>query len=574
MSSKLEISVGHYSDKGAKNRNEDRYGVRLTGDRLRRTKGVAAVIADGVSASERGEEAAAACVNGFLNDYFSTPESWTVQKSVQQVLNALNAWLYTQGQGLRDAHRGLISTLSALVLKSTTAHLFHIGDSRIYRFRHATLEPLTTDHKTWLAGDRSCLSRAMGSDLRLEIDYRRQPLEVNDVFVFTTDGVHEFVRDREIRRILGEESVNLDKAAELICRAALSNGSQDNVTCQIVRVDALPAQQAEEVYQQLTELPFPPALQPGMVLEGYRVVRELHASKRTQLYLAEDLISGMQVVLKTPSVNYEDEPAYIEQFILEEWVGRRLDHPHVMRVLIPAKPRRFLYCVAEYIEGPTLRQWMHDHPRVDLETARQILEQIARGLRAFHRLEMAHRDLKPENVLFAANGTVKIIDFGSTRVAGIAELAAPFARSNLVGTRNYIAPEHLLDQPGDQRSDIYSLGIIAYEMLTGQLPFGEMPEQWVRRQRSPPVTDYIPATRHVLSLPAWVDRAIRKAVHPDPQQRYQEVLEFIYDLRHPNSALVTEQRVPLIERNPVFFWKLIVVCLLGCNLLLIYWLRR
>jgi eukaryotic-like serine/threonine-protein kinase len=574
MSSKLEISVGHYSDKGAKSRNEDRHGIRLTGDRLLRTKGVAAVIADGVSASERGEEAAAACVNGFLNDYFSTPESWSVQKSVEQVLNALNAWLYTQGQGLRDAHRGLISTLSAVVIKSTTAHLFHIGDSRIYRLRHTALEPLTTDHKTWLAGDRSCLSRAMGADLRLEIDYRRQTLEANDVFVFTTDGVHEYVKDREIRRILGEESVNLDKAAELICRAALDHGSQDNVTCQILRIDALPAQQAEEVYQELTELPFPPALQPGMVLEGYRVVRELHASKQTQLYLAEDLLSGLQVVLKTPSVNYEDDPAYLEQFILEEWVGRRIDHPNVMRVLTPAKPRRYLYCVAEYLEGRTLRQWLHDNPRVELEAARQIIEQLAKGLRAFHRLEMTHRDLKPENILIAANGTVKIIDFGSTRVAGIAEIAAPFARANLVGTRNYTAPEHLLEQPGDQRSDIYSLGTIAYEILTGQLPFGEMPEQWWQRQRAPAVTAYIPATTQVASLPPWIDRALRKAVHPDPQHRYLEVQEFIHDLRHPNSALASEQRPPLLERNPVFFWKLVVVFLVLCNALLIYLLRR
>jgi len=371
---------------------------------------------------------------------------------------------------------------------------------------------------------------------------------------------------------LRAESVNLDKAAELVCRAALDNGSADNVTCQILRIDALPAQQAEEVYQQLTELPFPPTLRPGMVLEGYRIVRELHASKRTQLYLAEDLVSGMSVILKTPSVNYEDEPAYIEQFILEEWVGRRLSHPHVMRVLIPAKPRRCLYCVAEYIEGQTLRQWLHDHPGSDLETTRRIVEQIARGLRAFHRLEMTHRDLKPENILIAINGSVKIIDFGSTRVAGIAEIAAPFARYNLVGTRNYLAPEHLLDQPGDQRSDIYSLGTIAYEMLTGHLPFGEMPEQWSRRPSQ--LAAYIPAARHVPSLPSWVDGALRKAVHPDPQLRYQEVLEFVHDLRHPNSALVTEQPLPLIERNPVFFWKLIVFMLLISNFVLIYLLGR
>lgn len=559
----MQVSIGQFSDQGRKARNDDFHGVRLPGDRLMRTKGIAAAIADGVSASERGHEAAGACVTGFLEDYMSTPESWSVRKSAQQVLAALNAWLYSQGHAYRDPARGLLSTLSALVLKSTTAHVFHVGDSRIYLLRAGNLQPLTTDHKTWVGAGRSVLSRALGVDPRLDIDYLRQAMEPNDTFLFTTDGVHEYVADAEMARIMVEYDTNLDRAAEIIARAALANGSEDNVTVQILRVESLPAPRDGEIYEQLTELPFPPALEPGMVLDGYRILRELHASSRAQLYLAEALATGMQVAVKTPSPRFDDDPAYIEQFIQEEWIGRRLDHPHVMRVHAPGRPRRFLYTAMEYIEGRTLRQWMHDHPRPDLETVRSLIEQIARGLQAFHRLEMTHRDLKPENVLIDANGTAKIVDFGSARVAGIAEIETPFTRANILGTRSYCAPEYLAGEAGDNRSDIYALGVIAYEMLAGRLPYGPMGEDWRAARRAP---HYAPIGEHRPDVANWVDGALRKAVHPLPAQRYGELSEFLHDLRHPNRSLVSELSAPLIERHPVLFWKLTAALLLLANL--------
>ncbi len=559
----MQVGIGQFSDQGRKARNEDFHGVRLPGDRLMRTKGIVAAIADGVSASERGREAAGACVTGFLEDYMSTPESWSVRKSAQQVLAALNAWLYSQGHAYRDPARGLLSTLSALVLKSTTAHVFHVGDSRIYLLRAGNLQPLTTDHKTWVGGGRSVLSRALGVDPRLDIDYHRQAVEPNDTFLFTTDGVHEYIADAQMARIMIENAGNLDRAAEIIARTALANGSQDNVTVQILRVESLPPPQGEAIYEQLTELPFPPPLEPGMVLDGYRILRELHASSRTQLYLAEDLGTGVQVALKTPSPRFDDDPAYIEQFIQEEWIGRRLDHPHVMRVHAPGRPRRFLYTAMEYIEGRTLRQWMHDHPRPDLEAVRSLIEQIAKGLQAFHRLEMTHRDLKPENVLIDANGTAKIVDFGSARVAGIAEIETPFTRAAILGTRNYCAPEYLAGEAGDNRSDIYALGVIAYEMLAARLPYGPAGEDW-RAARAG--RHYTPIGEHRPDVANWVDGALRKAVHPLPAQRYGELSEFLHDLRHPNRSLVAELSAPLIQRNPVLFWKLTAALLLLANL--------
>jgi serine/threonine protein phosphatase PrpC len=569
MGAQLEVSAGQFSDQGQKPTNEDFHSLRLPHSQQLKTKGIAAAIADGVSSSAAAQEASGASVIGFLEDYFSTPESWSVQKSAQQVLTTLNTWLYSQGQRRRDLGRGLLTTFSALILKSTTAHLFHIGDSRIYRLREGRIERLTTDHQTWVTEDKRFLSRALGADLSLEIDYRRLPLLEGDIFILTTDGVHDYLDDKAIARLVQEYGTNLDKAAAEIVRGALAYHSPDNATCQILRIEHLPTQNPEEVYQELTELPFPPPLLPGVMLDGYRIVREVHASNRTQIYLAIDTESGQKVALKTPSVNYEDDPAYIERFILEEWVGRRIDNPHVVKVFPPTRRRRFLYHLTEYLEGVTLRQWLRDHSKRELEEVRRIVEQIARGLRAFHRLEMLHQDLKPENIMVDFSGHVKLVDFGSTQVGGIAEIATPIERVNLLGTRNYCAPEYFRNQPGTTASDIYSLGIITYELLTDRLPYGEMPRdaanpKFLQRLHYTPAVDRDPA------IPKWVDGALRKAAHLEPKQRYSELSEFIHDLRHPNPAFANSAPRPLLERNPVAFWRGLAILLLFINLVLFY----
>src|SRR5690606_1760611 len=176
MVATLQIAAGHFSDTGRKDRNQDCTGFRAAEAACLATTGVAAVIAGGVSSSEYGGEAAAACVNGFLADYFSTPESWSVRKSAQQIFSALNSWLYRQ-DSRGDRRHGRVTTLSAVVFKSTTAHLFHIGDSRIYLLREGILDQLTSDHRFWVSADKSYLGRAMGLDTQPQIDHRRTSLE-------------------------------------------------------------------------------------------------------------------------------------------------------------------------------------------------------------------------------------------------------------------------------------------------------------------------------------------------------------------------------------------------------------
>lgn len=560
----LQINVGQYSEKGQKSQNEDACGVRVPEGASLINKGAAIVIADGVSSAANGRQASEACVNGFLSDYFSTADSWTVKTSGRKVLGALNRWLYGQGQGLGSG-QGMLTTFSALVLKSTTVHLFHVGDSRIYRLRNGDLELLTRDHQSWGSAEQAFLSRAMGADVHVEIDYRSEPLEVGDVFLLTTDGVHEYISHKELKTILLDLHEHPERAARTLVTRALEYGSHDNVTCQVAEVQQLPAQDEQEFYQCLAELPFPPALESGMVLDGYRVLRELHASNRSQVYLARDEITGVQVVLKTPSVNFEDDAEYIDGFLHEEWAGRRINNNHVLKVLEPERSRRFLYYVTEYVEGQSLRQWMHDHPSPSLDEVRSIIEQLCMGVRAFHRLEMLHQDLKPENIMIAKDGVVKVIDFGSTRIAGIQEITAPIERGKLLGTYDFAAPEYFSGDAASNRSDIYSIGVIAYQMLTAKLPYGApLSQRTLKRVR------YHSACEHNPEVPKWMDAALEKACRINPERRYPLLSELVHDLRTPNKALKSESFQPLVERNLVAFWRVMAMLLLLCNIYLLY----
>ncbi len=557
MSGQLRISAGQHSDKGRKAANQDFHGIYIPKEPLLTSKGIAIALADGISSSEVSHIASETAVKSFLTDYFCTSEAWSVKKSAQQVLIATNSWLHTQtrqSQYRYDKDKGYVCTLSAMVIKSTTAHILHVGDSRIYRLRGNMLEQLTKDHRYWISQDISHLSRALGISQELEIDYQALPVDKGDIFLLVTDGIYEYVASDLIINLIHKNENDLDKAAKEIVDKAYAQGSTDNLTAQLVRVDELRSQDVNAIYQQLTELPFPPVLEARMIFDGYQIIREVHASSRSHVYLAVDAETNAQVIIKTPSIDLRADPAYLERFLMEEWIARRINSAYVLKPCLQTRKRNYLYIATEFIDGQTLTQWMIDNPKPELEAVRGIVEQIARGLLAFHRMEMLHQDLRPENIMIDSTGTVKIIDFGATRVAGIMEITTPIERYDLLGTAQYTAPEYFLGESGTTRSDMFSLGAITYQMLTGNLPYGTQ----VAKSRTKAAQSRL-TYRSVLDddreIPAWIDDVIRKAVHPNPYKRYEELSEFIYDLRHPNKAFLNKTRPPLLERNPVLFWK-------------------
>jgi serine/threonine protein phosphatase PrpC/predicted Ser/Thr protein kinase len=563
MSGALKISVGQHSDKGRKPVNQDFHGVLYPKEPLLSLKGIAVVLSDGISSSNVSQIASESTVKSFLTDYYCTSESWSVKTSAHRVIAATNSWLYAQtrrSQHAYDKDKGYVCTLSAMVIKSRAAHLFHVGDSRIYRVAGNGLEQLTEDHRVALSSEESYLSRALGVHPQIEIDYRMLKVDAGDVFLLATDGVSEHVGARFVTRTIKDNADDLDRAARMIVEEAHRNDSPDNLTAQIVRIDDVPHGEASDLFGQAPELPLPPLLEARAVFDGYTIVRELHASSRSHIYLATDTESEALVALKIPSIDLRGDPAYLKRFMMEEWVARRIDSAHVLKPCLQSRKQNYLYVVSEFIDGQTLTQWMIDNPKPDLETVRGIVEQIAKGLQAFHRMEMLHQDLRPANIMIDKTGTVKIIDFGSTRVRGVVEAAPSGVRDDILGTAQYTAPEYFLGESGSTRSDIFSLGVIAYHMLTGRLPYGaEVAKAKTKSQQRK--LRYQSALDDDRVIPAWIDDVLKKAVHPDPYKRYDEPSEFAYELRHPDKNALNPSPKPLIERNPLLFWKCLCVVL-------------
>ena len=570
MSRRLKVAVGQHSDKGRKASNQDFHGCYLPTEPQLSLKGVAFAMADGISSSELSHIASETAVKNFLDDYFCTSEAWSVQNSVQRVVTACNAWLHSQTLNSPyryDKDKGYVCTLSALVIKSTRAHIFNAGDTRIYRVHDQGLEQLTHDHRLWVSQDKSHLSRALGVESQIELDYQSRPLKQGDIYILATDGLYEYTDAPFIIAAIGRHA-DLDAAARSVVEHALELGSPDNLSIQIVRVDELPQQGANQLRLQASQLALPPILEPRARFDGYTILRELHATSRSHVYLAQDDETGSRVILKTPSIDLSADPVYLERFLMEEWTARRINSAHVLKAGPQSRKRHYLYTVMEFIEGQTLKQWLTGNPRPELETVRGIVEQIARGLQALHRMDILHQDLKPDNIMIDGSGTVKIIDFGAARVAGIVEADLAAEADSILGTALYTAPEYFMGEVGTACSDLYSLGVLTYHMLSGRFPYGTQ----VSTSRTAAAQRRL-QYRSVLSdereIPAWVDDTLKKAVHPNPYQRYQELSEFMADLRQPNRQFLNKTRPPLLERNPVRFWQGVSFILAGVIVLLL-----
>lgn len=562
MTATLSLTVGQHSRAGRKAINQDRCGVFIPDGLELTTKGITAAIADGISSSDVSQEASSTAISSFIEDYYATPDTWSVASSAQRVLQSINSWLYNRSRNSPyrfDPDKGYICTFSGLIFKGHSAHLFHTGDSRIYRMIQTGLEQLTQDHRQQDAETGDYLSRAIGLEQQLHTDTSSLNIEAGDIFLLATDGVYDYISHPQCLDALNAYPDDLHRAAESLVETALEAGSEDNLTLQIIRVDSVPEAGQHALQSQSAELPLPPELKSGISFDGYEIIRELYVSSRSHVFLARDTETNALVALKTLSTELEDSQEAIERFLMEDWIAKRLNHVNCLKAHQSHRHPRYIYSVSEYVDGQTLTQWLHDNPQPTLDEVRRIIEQVGNGLQAMHRKEMIHQDIRPDNIMLDKTGTVKIIDFGSTRIAGLAELGAE--TELILGTAQFTAPEYFLGYAGTAQSDIFSLGVLTYHLLSHSLPYGNKVSQAYSEaaQRKLRYESLLSEDR---TVPFWVDDTIRKAVHLQPHRRYQEVAEFLYDLSHPNKDFVNKARPPLMERNPVLFWKTVSVGLL------------
>jgi protein phosphatase len=556
----LQVSLGHASQQGPRPRNEDFVGAATPEGEELAAKGVLLAVADGVGGHAHGREAAEQTVRSLLADYYATPQTWGVDKSIDTVLGAVNRWLLGQSAKSRD-YAGMATTLTAVVLRGRRHHVAHVGDSRAYRWRDGTLLRLTEDH-TWAHPEfDNVLRRAIGLEARLLVDHDDGELAVGDRFVLLTDGVWATLGDAGIAAVM-EKQGDAQAAADALVLGAIRRGTADNATALVARIDALPPDNLRDRLADSRRLPLPPRLKPGQVLDGLRVDQLLHESRVTLLYRVTRLADGVALVLKTLLPDADDEAA--SALVREEWLARRVPGRGFPRVCEHAQ-RDHLYYLMSWHEGETLKAALgrgHRYaPHELVDIGRALLGRIA----TLHRLGIVHRDIKPDNVHIDRAGELRLLDLGVA-----AADAEDLAEINNPGTPSYMAPELFAGSPASELSDLYACGVTLYELLTRKYPYGEI-EPFQRPHFGAPVSP----TRYRPDTPAWLETVLLKACAREPRDRFETAEEFLLALeRGASRPLATRRHVPLVERNPRLALKLVAGASLLLNLVLLFLLSR
>jgi serine/threonine protein phosphatase PrpC len=541
---KLAVEIGFQTDQGRRAANEDFAGCL----------GACAALADGVGGAKGGRVAAELAVRGFLDGYDSLDPIRGVKRNAIAALEAMNAWVHAQG--IADPMlEGMACTFTALILRGRQAHAIHVGDSRLYRLRDDTLVRLTNDHVLTRGAVRNILTRALGAEPDIRVDYTVEPAREHDRYLLCSDGVHGALSDRfmeeELRRRAGPW-----ETAERLVVAAIDARIGDNATALVVDVLGLPAVDQFDLNAIVEALPILPAPRSGAVVDAYRLGTMISDGRYSRVFRASDDTDGRAVIVKFPKPAVGAEPVLRQAFLREAWIATRLHSPWVAEVIEDASERRTsLYTVMPFYEGETLERRLLRRPPVSRAEGLGIADKLGKGVAALHRAGVIHRDIKPDNVILTPDGGLKLLDLGVARLPNMED----FPTTDIPGTPSYMAPELFGGSAGNEQTDLYALGVTIYRMFTGAYPYGEVePFSKPRFARAP-----APMLTHRPDLPAWLDRVLERAVAARPEDRCEDAIEFIFSLEHGalHGAPTPPRHQPLLERDPLRFWQVVSAAL-------------
>ncbi len=560
----LLLSAAHHTATGLREHNEDFVGMVTPAEPEISTSGMIAAVADGVSGSAGGREAAEYCVRGLLTDYYATPDTWPVTQALDRVIKAINSWVQQQGS-LRAEAGGMATTLTALVVRGTHYYFAHVGDSRLYLLRQGQLRRLTTDHVWDRPEMRHVLTRAIGLDSRIAIDHGMGELREGDIFLLASDGVWGALAEDDLQwhlSTLDEDPDHPDATAKLLVDAALANGSTDNASALVVRIQQLPEENLRDALSGAHQLPLPPRLKPGQSLDGLLVEELIHSSATTLLYRVRDPDSQRLLVLKTLTPERADDPQEISAFVHEEWLARRVVARFFPQV-IAREQKHYLYFLTTWHAGRTLQALLDAGGHLTVPDLVAHATKLVRAVGALHRRSIVHRDLKPANVHVGDDGELRVLDLG-VATSGLESEQRDV--SPQAGTPSFLAPEQFDGQPASVQTDLYATGVTLYHALTRRYPYGEV-EPFQRPRFGEPV----PPTRYRPDLPQWLENLLLKAVARQPADRFETAEEMLLALERGASRPVQAPApVPLAQRDPLATWKVVGAVSLVANLLLMY----
>ena len=604
----LDLDIGFDTQAGRKPLNEDFAGMQLPGAG-EAAHGAIAAIADGVSTGGFGADAAQTSVTTVVPDYYGTPAGWDATVALDRVIAAQNAWL--AGTNRRRAPASGMTTLTVLVLRGHGWSLAHVGDTRAYLVRDGRVTQLTHDHAVAQPDFRHQLTRAIGAEERVVVDYTQGDLLAGDLFVLLSDGVHGALSERHLAALLHGSAAatkgvsDAQAFSQALTAAAIDAGSPDNATALVVQVRGLQESTLHDERRRAATLPVPPRRAPGEAIDGLvvdevladngiNVVYKVHSASRTP--------DGRQSPISSKEASAAPPRAYVLKTLLparahdaeeraqlahEAWLARRLASsaaaphlvaPHAPREVTGSEPGAF-YLLYDWHAGDTLAQLLERGQPFGVPQTLQLVTQAARALAGLHRQGVVHRDVKPANLHQGADGVLRLLDLG----VALSGHEPEALRQLHAGTPSYINPEQwgyrfasssgTLDadpEPPDAMSDLFALGVTLYQLLSGgKLPYGDvLPYQAGRYWRDP-----VPPSRHNPAVPIWLDPVALKAVARDKRRRFETAEEFLLALeRGASRPLTAPPATPLMQRDPTVLWKLLLGVSGVVNVLLVIWL--
>ena len=570
----FDVDIGQASERGPRAVNEDYAAVRRDGADAD-ARGIVAALADGVSAGGEGRMAAQTSVLSLVEDYFGAPATWDTTVVFDRVIGAHNSWLVAHN---RRNEAVAMSTLTALALRGQTWTLAHVGDTRAYLLRAgsaaatgadatAQLRRLTQDHAFDHPDLRSRLTRAIGLDDAVHVDYLQGDLQLGDVFVLVTDGVHRHVPAGRIAALAAHGTAQ--QASVALVQAALAGGTQDNATAVVIRVLGLARSRLADATLRARQLPVPRRLKVGEAIDGLVVTALVADTGVHLLYQVRDPASAALKALKTLHPSRANDPQERAMLAHEAWLAERVgEHAAEGFVHVEQRPDATeFYLLYDWHPGRTLERRFAQRGPGGLAVADVVAWGLAaaRALGRLHRLGVIHRDVKPANLHLGDDGQLRLLDLG-VALSG----SEPAEQRDLhAGTPSYMSPELWDNAPANAQTDLYALGVTLYQLLTGHLPYGEFePYQTLRYRRDPK-----PPSRLRPDVPIWLDHIVLKAVAREPKQRFEIAEELALALeRGASRPLAAPPATPLLARDPALLWKVGFGVALLFDVLLVVWL--
>ncbi len=528
MSEQLETQCGFATETGKRENNEDFVAFYLGSEEEKAIYGSVAIIADGIGGTGGGRYASELAVREFIEAYYEQKETLGVKRMAENALVSINRWIHSQSQ--RDSvHKGMGTTFSALIFLGSQVHVIHLGDTRIYRFRNNRLECLTTDHVHQHPDLQHVLTRALGIDDVVHIDYSQHNLNLHDRFLLCCDGVHTSLATKKIQHLLSLNQSSQEHAQAFV-QKALEQGSQDNVTALVIDVLKLPPADKSFLQAAADDLVMMTVPKVGDTVDGFYLKEKISDGKYTRLFLAIDKQGRHgEIVLKFPKPEANSELIHRQAFIRENWITLRVHNPWIAEQLeLEAGRRTSLYIVMPYYQGETLEQSLLAN-RISLDTGVEISLMLCKAVYSLHRERVIHRDIKPDNVILLKEGGLKLLDLGVARLPGLDDEL----ESTAPGTPSYMSPQLFRGGRGDEKSDLYALAVTMYRLFSkGHYPYGEV-EPFTR----PHFDKAIPLGQYRSDLPSWLEVLLARAVNPE--KCFTNAMDLAFELENGLARGIT-----------------------------------